>query len=47
MQMGDVKYTSADCSLLKRLIGFVPNTSVEDGILNFYKWYKNYNDNFK
>ena len=47
MQMGDVKYTSADCSLLKRLIGFVPNTPVEDGILNFYKWYKNYNDNFK
>ena len=47
MQMGDVKYTSADCSLLKRLIGFVPNTSVEDGILNFYKWYKNYKDNFK
>jgi UDP-glucuronate 4-epimerase len=42
MQMGDVKYTSADCSLLKRLIGFVPNTPVEKGILNFYNWYMSY-----
>ena len=47
MQMGDVKYTSADCSLLKRLIGFVPNTTVEKGISNFYNWYINYNTNHK
>lgn len=47
MQMGDVKYTSADCTLLKRLIGFVPNTPVEKGILNFYNWYMNFTDDIK
>ena len=46
MQMGDVKYTSADCALLKRLIGFVPNTSVDSGISKFYKWYVNHINDF-
>jgi len=47
MQMGDVKYTSADCSLLNRLIKFVPNTPVEKGISNFYNWYINYTADHK
>ena len=42
MQQGDVLSTSADVNLLDDWIGFVPNTSVKDGIKNFVNWYKNY-----
>ena len=42
MQMGDVKSTSADTSALEDWINFKPNTSIEDGIQNFVKWYKSF-----
>ena len=40
MQPGDVQHTAADCSSLKDWIGTTPQTSIEDGIKSFIKWYK-------
>ena len=42
MQLGDVKKTYADTSYLKDLINFKPHTSLQNGIKEFVKWYKNY-----
>jgi UDP-glucuronate 4-epimerase len=42
MQKGDVPATWADVSLLQRLTGYTPNTSVEEGIANFVAWYRSY-----
>ena len=42
MQMGDVHATWADTSLLKELIGFIPQTNYRDGIEKFISWYRNY-----
>lgn len=41
-QLGDVPFTLSDSSLLKRLTGYVPNTSLTFGIEKFYSWYKDY-----
>ena len=40
MQLGDVKKTYADTSYIKELINFKPKTSLEKGIREFVKWYK-------
>lgn len=40
MQPGDVERTYADISKAKKLIGYEPKTSFEDGIRNFVNWYK-------
>ena len=40
MQPGDVNRTYADISKAKSMIGYNPNTSFEDGIKKFVKWYK-------
>ena len=40
IQPGDVPETFADISLLKKLTGFSPKTSIEKGIENFLNWYK-------
>ena len=40
MQPGDVDRTYADVSKAKRLIGYEPKTSFEEGIEKFVKWYK-------
>ena len=40
MQPGDVERTYADVSKAKRLIGYEPKTSFEEGINKFVKWYK-------
>ncbi|MBR5227161.1 MAG: GDP-mannose 4,6-dehydratase [Clostridia bacterium] len=40
MQPGDVDRTFADVSKAKKLIGYNPKTSFEQGIMNFTKWYK-------
>jgi len=37
---GDVSHTHADCSKARRLIGFNPRTSLEDGLLRFIEWYR-------
>ena len=40
MQAGDVPITYADIDPLVKLCGFKPNTSIEEGIDKFVKWYK-------
>ncbi|QZO10343.1 NAD-dependent epimerase [Enterococcus raffinosus] len=42
MQSGDVKKTYADVSDLERDIGFKPQTSLDEGLKKFVKWYKDY-----
>ena len=42
MQPGDVPATWADASLLKALTGYVPKTSVRDGVASFVAWYRDY-----
>jgi len=43
MQPGDVEKTYADISKAKRLIGYNPTFSFEDGITEFVKWFKFFN----
>ena len=43
LQVGDVTKTYADTSYLQYLIGYVPDTSLELGVEEFVKWYKEYN----
>ncbi len=40
MQPGDVDRTYADVSKAKRLIGYEPKVTFEQGIKNFVEWYK-------
>ncbi|UJD99607.1 NAD-dependent epimerase [Serratia plymuthica] len=40
MQPGDVLDTSADTAELYRVIGFKPETGVEEGVKRFVEWYK-------
>ena len=40
MQLGDVNKTYADITKAKELLGYNPQTSFEEGIRNFVKWYK-------
>lgn len=40
MQAGDVEKTYADISKAKKLIGYEPKVSFEQGIKNFVEWYK-------
>ncbi|MBN2287440.1 MAG: GDP-mannose 4,6-dehydratase [Tissierellales bacterium] len=42
MQPGDVYQTYADVSELERDFGFKPSTSLEEGLDQFAKWYKDY-----
>lgn len=42
MQPGDVKDTYADISAIERDHGFVPTTSIAEGIPRFVEWYKDY-----
>lgn len=42
MQQGDVPMTWSDTSLLERLTGQAPNTSIEDGVSAFLHWYRDY-----
>jgi UDP-glucuronate 4-epimerase len=42
MQPGDVPSTMADVSELERATGFRPQTTVEEGIAQFVKWYREY-----
>ncbi|HEX8303075.1 NAD-dependent epimerase/dehydratase family protein [Sphingomonas sp.] len=40
MQQGDVPATQASPALLKRLTGYVPSTSPEEGVAKFVSWYR-------
>ena len=42
MQPGDVLETFADSSDLERVVGFRPNTSIEDGTRLFVEWFRAY-----
>ena len=42
IQKGDVISTIANTSYLNKTISFTPETKVEEGIMNFIKWYKEY-----
>jgi UDP-glucuronate 4-epimerase len=42
MQQGDVPATWADVDDLYKNLGYKPNTSVQDGIMNFVKWYREF-----
>jgi len=40
-QPGDVPTTYADIGKAKRLLGYNPSTTIEEGIRRFFEWYKN------
>ncbi len=40
MMAADVKYTYADISKARRLLGYHPNVSVRDGVERFWEWYR-------
>lgn len=42
MQQGDVLKTFASTGLLEQYAGYRPETSIEKGLKNFIKWYKEY-----
>ena len=42
MQIGDVKETLADVSLLKELTSYYPQTSIDEGVGKFIDWYLKY-----
>jgi len=42
MQPGDVAETCADIEASRRDLGFAPSTTIEVGIANFVRWYKDY-----
>jgi Nucleoside-diphosphate-sugar epimerases len=44
MQPGDVYRTYADTTHLERDFGYKPDTSIQDGINKFYKWYVEYSN---
>ena len=44
MQPGDVEETAADISKLNQITGFVPSTSLEDGIPKFISWYRTFHN---
>ena len=44
MQPGDVTESFADIDSARRDLGFVPRTSIEDGIARFVAWYKRYHN---
>ena len=42
MQLGEVLETCADIEKSKKMLGFEPKTSLEQGILKFIEWYREY-----
>lgn len=43
MQPGDVKQSFANIDAIARDLGYAPTTSIEAGVPNFVRWYKEYN----
>lgn len=44
MQEGDVDITFSSIDKARRLLGYNPNTTIDDGLKKFIDWYKNKND---
>ncbi len=45
MQPGDVRQSFADIDAISSDLGYKPTTSIDVGVPNFVKWYKEYNGN--
>ncbi len=45
MQPGDVNVTFADITKAKKMFGYLPQTKLKDGLLNFINWYQTANAN--
>ncbi len=43
MQPGDARQSFADITAIQRDLGFQPTTSIEVGVPNFVRWYREYN----
>jgi UDP-glucuronate 4-epimerase len=43
MQPGDVRETYADISAIENDFGFIPQTSITEGIPKFIAWFREYN----
>jgi UDP-glucuronate 4-epimerase len=43
MQPGDVEITYADTSKAEKMLGYKPETKIEQGLTEFWNWYKSYN----
>lgn len=39
-QQGDVPYTFADITKAKHFLNYSPKTSIDEGLLNFYSWFR-------
>jgi len=39
-RVGDVPFTNADTNKLKQLIGWVPSTPIDKGVIQFVQWFK-------
>lgn len=44
IQPGDVQKTFACTAMLKELVGYVPSTTLDEGIEKFVSWYKHYHN---
>lgn len=44
MQPGDVEVTYADISKAEKLLGYKPKTKIEEGLTQFWNWYKEFNN---
>ena len=42
MQVGDVRKTVADISAIERDHGFRPTTTIDDGVPQFVRWFRDY-----
>ena len=42
MQVGDVQRTYADIDAIQRDLGYQPSTTIETGVPNFVRWYREY-----
>jgi UDP-glucuronate 4-epimerase len=42
MQPGEVVTTFADIEALKKEVGFIPDTPIENGLKKFVEWYREY-----
>ena len=42
LQKGDVIRTSSDTSKINKWVGYKPKIDIQDGVIEFAKWYKNF-----
>ena len=45
-RLGDIRHNKADISKIKKLLGFSPKVSIEDGLKQFVDWVKNQEVNY-